>query len=187
MDFNLFSGTLSADAIDLDFSSSLLEIYEYNNKTYKFDLKSIDLKDYCKKNSNSTIYLNTTVTKTNFTLFNYSNSTKMINNTNGTLINNKNNISINHTDVNVSGLYLNKNISLYTILNEPTTIEIGNRKSSLKLESQMKNITSINNENYNSNIKPRIIARSENLFVDKIVFMESATKPKVNSNIIINY
>jgi len=47
LDFNVFSGTLNAEPVDLDFSSSLLEEYILNLKTGKFESKSIDLKEFC--------------------------------------------------------------------------------------------------------------------------------------------
>jgi hypothetical protein len=48
LDFNVFSGTLSADAVDLDFSSSILEDYVLNPKTKRFESKTVDIKEYCK-------------------------------------------------------------------------------------------------------------------------------------------
>jgi hypothetical protein len=48
LDFNVFSGTLSADAVDLDFSSSILEDYVLNPKTRRFESKTVDIKEYCK-------------------------------------------------------------------------------------------------------------------------------------------
>jgi hypothetical protein len=54
MDFNAASGALGADPVDLDFASSLLEIFTLNQTSLKYKMVSINLKEQCKQR-NSTI------------------------------------------------------------------------------------------------------------------------------------
>jgi hypothetical protein len=47
IDYNSYTSKLSADAIDLDFSNSLLQIYKFNDNSHKWDVESFDLKKFC--------------------------------------------------------------------------------------------------------------------------------------------
>ena len=41
---------MTSEAIDLDFSSSLLQINKYSDDSLKWEVESVDLKAYCKSN-----------------------------------------------------------------------------------------------------------------------------------------
>lgn len=55
IDFNIFSGKLNSEAVDLDFNNSLLQKFLFSKTTDKWEIDSLDLKQYCKsmkKNKN---------------------------------------------------------------------------------------------------------------------------------------
>lgn len=53
IDFNIFSGKLNSDAVDLDFNNSLLQKFIYSKSNDKWDIESLDLKQYCKSQNKS--------------------------------------------------------------------------------------------------------------------------------------
>lgn len=48
IDYNIFSGKLNSDAVDLDFNNSLLQIFTYSKGNFKWEVDSLDLNQYCK-------------------------------------------------------------------------------------------------------------------------------------------
>merc|ERR1712032_1455711 len=48
IDFNIFSGKLNSEAVDLDFNNSLLQKFIYMKSSDKWEIESLDLKQYCK-------------------------------------------------------------------------------------------------------------------------------------------
>ena len=48
IDFNIFSGKLNSEAVDLDFNNSLLQKFIYSKTNDKWEIDSLDLKQYCK-------------------------------------------------------------------------------------------------------------------------------------------
>ena len=48
IDFNIFSGKLNSEAVDLDFNNSLLQKFIYSKSSEKWEIESLDLKQYCK-------------------------------------------------------------------------------------------------------------------------------------------
>ena len=48
IDFNIFSGKLNSEAVDLDFNNSLLQKFIYSKSSDKWEIESLDLKQYCK-------------------------------------------------------------------------------------------------------------------------------------------
>jgi hypothetical protein len=48
IDFNIFSGKLSSEAVDLDFNNSLLQKFIFSKSNDKWEIESLDLKQYCK-------------------------------------------------------------------------------------------------------------------------------------------
>ncbi len=54
IDYNIFSGKLNSDAVDLDFNNSLLQKFIYSKSSFKWDVESLDLKQYCKSSAKKT-------------------------------------------------------------------------------------------------------------------------------------
>merc|ERR1712032_799672 len=48
IDFNIFSGKLNSEAVDLDFNNSLLQKFIFSKTNDKWEIDSLDLKQYCK-------------------------------------------------------------------------------------------------------------------------------------------
>jgi len=53
IDFNIFSGKLNSEAVDLDFNNSLLQKFIFSKTSDKWDIESLDLKQYCKSMNKS--------------------------------------------------------------------------------------------------------------------------------------
>ena len=53
IDFNIFSGKLNSEAVDLDFNNSLLQKFIFSKSNSKWEIESLDLKQYCKSMNKS--------------------------------------------------------------------------------------------------------------------------------------
>lgn len=62
VDFNLFSGKMASEAIDLDFGNSFLQVHRLNVTTHRWEAESVDLKARCQGNSTLDTNLNLTTT-----------------------------------------------------------------------------------------------------------------------------
>ena len=153
MDFNVFSGTLSADAVDLDFSSSMLEDYVLNTKTRRFESKSVDIKEYCKSKG---IQGNSTISNINET----NNSYKIEN----PLTNlRKNNVTISTNVVESKNLNRNEVPSAFNNSRrmQSSTNEL-NKQKRLRTVPKLHSTHNYNKKNFLFNYNKNFFFRQEN-------------------------
>lgn len=195
IDYNIFSGKLNSDAVDLDFNNSLLQKFIYSKTNFKWEVESLDLKQYClsaKKTDekkplavlpnreaalNNSTNVNTNVNNNNYGEDYYSNITEEIAN----IDQNYKNANSNNNNYNkvISNIYKRNVVNILT--DNGTKIALFENASEKNFENQPV-IEKKNNKN--NNINNKIVDIKEIVLSNKpgnvTIFSINASEDKAN-------
>ncbi len=209
IDYNIFSGKLNSDAIDLDFNNSLLQKFFFSKSNSKWDVESLDLTQYCKSSKKVE-----DKRQTNINLVNResNNNINFINN-NSTLVNNNNLNDESISNITEEVFNIDENIFSGNLSIRNTSskcISIKNDKKYDKIKKLNNSSLSVNSfENFFDskpiiekkpirseetfkNINSRLINNTENIFsldmkknlenLNELKFMEKVNKLRLHKN-----